>query len=251
LMTLDSTLDAVEERAFAFALSVLKQVTAFVEAAVAEVEFEGNADPRLYGVVLLCRSISNCQGALAMARDKHPVESRTLARSCLENLFLLDDLHQRGADSVKDMRSSDAQHKISFCKIVLTHPGVADGPLASVFERLIERERLKEPKRLTVRNTAKGDMARRYADYVLLSHDAAHPSITALDRHFRQVHGHLTMTVVPPFKPEERLATVDMACDALLGACLCAGAMLGATSQGDGVAALWERFVDQGLTCGS
>jgi hypothetical protein len=74
-----------------------------------------------------------------------------------------------------------------------------------------------------------------YAYYALLSHDAAHPSITALNRHFRQLeHGHLTAIVMPPFKPEERLATLDMACDALLGACLAVGAMLGGTSQDDG-----------------
>jgi hypothetical protein len=175
----------VEERAFEFAESVLKQAVAFVEAAVAEVEFGENADPKLYGVALLCRSISNFQ-ALTMVRSNHAVESRTLARSCLENFFLISDLHQRGEDSVKDMRSHDAHGKISLGKIVLTHPGVADGPLASVFERLIERERLKQPKRLTVRDTAKGgDIERMYADYALLSHDAAHPSLTALDRHFR------------------------------------------------------------------
>ena len=49
---------------------------------------------------------------------------------------------------------------------------------------LPQRESLKEPQRLTVRDTAKGDIARLYAYYALLSHDAAHPSVTALERHF-------------------------------------------------------------------
>jgi hypothetical protein len=166
-----------------------------------------------------------------------------------KTFFLIDDLRQRGADSVRDMRSHDASYKISLGKMALEQPAVADGPLARIFEDLIQRESLKEPKRRTV-STAKGDIARMYAYYALLSQDAAHPSVTALDRHFRRFHdGHLTATVVPPLTPEERLATLDMACDLLLGACLGVGAMLGGTSQDDGVAALWERFVDQGLTC--
>jgi hypothetical protein len=178
-----------------------------------------------------------------MVRSNHAVESRTLARSCLENFFLISDLHQRGEDSVKDMRSHDAHGKISLGKIVLTHPGVADGPLSSVFERLKERERLKQPKRLTVRDTAKGgDIERMYADYALLSHDAAHPSLTALDRHFRLVRGHMTLTVMPPFKPEERLATLDMACEALLAAWSGVGSMLGGTSQRRSCSALGALF---------
>ena len=75
-----------EERAFAFADDVLKQAAAFVGAAVAEVVFEDNADPKLYSLALLCRSISNFQGALTMARRNQAVECRTLVRSCIEEL---------------------------------------------------------------------------------------------------------------------------------------------------------------------
>jgi hypothetical protein len=56
----------------------------------------------------------------------------------------------------------------------------------------------------------------------MLSLDAAHASVTALRRHYRQDHNRrlLTVEIVPPFKPMERLATLDMACDAVLGACI-------------------------------
>jgi hypothetical protein len=86
-MTPGSTLSAVEERAFAFAEEILKQAAAFIGAAVAEVVFDANADPKLYGLALLCRSISNFQGALTMARHNQAVECRTLVRSCIENFF--------------------------------------------------------------------------------------------------------------------------------------------------------------------
>jgi hypothetical protein len=44
-----STLSAVEKRAFGFAENVRKQATAIVDAAFAQVVFEDNKDPKLYG----------------------------------------------------------------------------------------------------------------------------------------------------------------------------------------------------------
>jgi hypothetical protein len=73
-----STLSASEKRAFAFARRVRKQAAAIVGAAVPQVAVEDKTDPKLYGLVLLCRSISNFQGALAMARHDQAVECLTL-----------------------------------------------------------------------------------------------------------------------------------------------------------------------------
>ena len=104
------------------------------------------------------------------------------------------------------------------------------------------------PEKLAVSDTAKGEMEKRYLAYLLLSHDAAHAlSLVALERHF-QLHqgGRLTMNVIPSFLPGERLATLDMACDAVLGACMGVSLVLGVTSQNEAVRALYERFVHQG-----
>jgi hypothetical protein len=82
----------------------------------------------------------------------------------------------------------------------------------------------------------------------MLSHDAAHgSSITALERHFRQVHsGFLTVNIVPAFKQGELLQTLDWACDALLGVCLGVSLLLGGTSQTNALRAIWEQFIRQG-----
>jgi hypothetical protein len=90
-----------------------------------------------------------------------------------------------------------------------------------------------------------------YAAYAELSHDAAHPSVSPLERHFRRAdNGGWAMDIAPGFKPRERLATLAMACHALLGVCLGVSGLVGRTSQDDALGALWGRFVDQGLTCG-
>ena len=72
-------------------------------------------------------------------------------------------------------------------------------------------------------------------------------AVTALRRHYRQAEKGLpAVEVVPSFKPRERLATLDMACDAVLGACIGVNQLLEGTSQNDGLRALFERFERQG-----
>ena len=87
-----------------------------------------------------------------------------------------------------------------------------------------------------------------YPAYALLSLDAAHASVTALKRHYRQGEkGFRTVEVVPPFKPRERLETLDMACNAVLGVCLGVNEILGGTSQKDAIRALVEGLGRQRL----
>ena len=241
-----STLSASEKRAFAFAETVRKQAAAMVDAAVARVVFEDNKDPKLYGLALLCRSISNFQGALTMARDDQAVECLTLVRSCWENLFLVHRLRQDGASFVKTMRGHEAWERISLGEWLLEGHVVADSPFGETIRDLIKRERVNAPKKMNVKRTATGGVEHMYATYAELSHDAAHPSITALERHFRRAdNGHWKMDLAPPFKDRERLLTLARACNALLGVCLGVSALLGGTSQDDALGALWKRFVAQ------
>jgi hypothetical protein len=229
LMPPDSTVNAAEERAFAFAEDVRKQAAAFVDAALTEITFKNNVDPKLYGLLLLCRSISNFQGALTMARDDQAVECLTLVRSCWENLFLVHQLGQDGAGFVKTMRSHEAWGRISLGEWLLENAGMAANPFGQTIRDLIKRERRNAPKKMDVKGTATGAVEHLYAAYAELSHDAAHPSLTALERHFRRADsGRWTMDISPPFKDRERLATLSMACNALLGVCLGVSTLLGA-----------------------
>jgi hypothetical protein len=246
-------LSADEVRAFAFAEEVLQRAVAFGESASAEIAFKKNDDPKIFGLALLCRSISNFQGARIMARHDQAVECRTLVRLCFENLFWVNKLVKDGTGAVKEMRRHEAASKISLGKATLKHGvahGVADSPLGKTIRKMINRENGKSPKKLQVSEIAKGEIEAMYPDYALFSYDAAHASIIALERHLPLDHiGRLTVEVVPPFKPDERLMTLDTACDLLLGVCLGVGGLLGGTSQDDAVGALWKRFVDQNLTC--
>jgi hypothetical protein len=87
-----------------------------------------------------------------------------------------------------------------------------------------------------------------YPAYARLSHDAAHASsLIALERHFGLDHnGRMTINIIPSFLPSERLETLDMACNAVLGGCMAVSLLLGGTSQNDAVRTLSERFQRQG-----
>jgi hypothetical protein len=74
-----SALTEAEKHAFAFAEEVRGLAVGIVDAAIAEIDFEGKRDPKDYGVALLCRSVSNFQGALTMARLVKSTRRRPLA----------------------------------------------------------------------------------------------------------------------------------------------------------------------------
>lgn len=101
---------------------------------------------------------------------------------------------------------------------------------------------------MSVSDSAKGHLEHAYVDYGMLSHGAVHPTVDVLRRHFRvsREGGRQIAQIVPPFKQKERLATIDMACEALFGVCVGVNELLEGTSQNDALRALVEQFVRQG-----
>jgi hypothetical protein len=237
-----------ERRALAFAEEVRSLADGVVHAAIAEAVFGDETDGKVFGFALLCRSISNFQGALTMARLDQAVECRTLVRSCIENLFLVDQLLENGDGFAKTMRSNDAAKRISLGERMLKHPGAGESPAGKTLLGVIKSQRAEFPKpsRLTVSDTVEGEMEVVYSSYGLLSHDAAHPSVTALRRHYPQGEtGPLAVEIVPPFTPGELLLTLGMACHVILTACVGFSELLGGTSQDGAVRALYERYQRQ------
>jgi hypothetical protein len=228
-----SALTGAERRAFAFAEEVRRLADSVVEAAVAEAVFGDETDGKVYGFALLCRSISNFQGALTMARLDQAVECRTLVRSCFENLFLIAKLLENGAGFAKIMGSDAAARGMSMGKRALKQPGAAESPAGKTLRGAIKSRRAEFPNPSMlgkVSDMAEGEIEVMYPAYAVLSHDAAHPSVVALRRHSLQ---------------GERLVTLGMACHVILSACVGVSELLGGTSQDGAVRALFERFERQ------
>jgi hypothetical protein len=239
---------AEEVGALDFARKAFKLATDLVDTAIAEVAFGGERDPKVIGLKLLCRSISNCQGALAMARDNQAIESRVLVRLCIENLFEVEQLCTRGSEAVAEMRRRNAARRNLVSESALKQPGVAESNYGKIIREQIKANRIEfsKPSKLSVSDLAKGLFANAYPSYALLSHDAAHPSIDALRRHWRlmgeQDRQTLTVHLCPPFRSDERQKTLDLACVTLLAICGGVNELFGGTSLNVTIKDLFEQF---------
>jgi hypothetical protein len=160
-----------ESRALAFADEVRRQADGVVQATVAEVVFGHEEDQKVFGFALLCRSISNFQGALTMARLDQAVECRTLVRSCIENLFLVDQLLENGAGFAKIMRSDAVARGISMGERTLKQPGAAESPAGKTLRGAIKSQRAEFPNPSmlgTVSDMAEGEIEVMYPAYAVL-----------------------------------------------------------------------------------
>ena len=84
------------------------------------------------------------------------------------------------------MRSHEAWGRISLGEWLLEGHVAADSPFGKTIRDLIEQRAPQRTKENDRKETATGGIESMYAAYAELSHDAAHPSVTALERHFRR-----------------------------------------------------------------
>jgi len=86
--------------------------------------------------------------------------------------------------------------------------------------------------------------------YQKLSSDAAHPSLTALKRHFVQSAGTEGLLLKPRIKDGEAMDTAFLASMALLGGCIAANDALGGTAGGkrlEGLVAEYDKLAARSL----
>ena len=107
------------------------------------------------------------------------------------------------------------------------------------------------PKKLNARETAvDGAVELAYCEYIRLSLDAVHCSVTALGHHLSGEHtpgkSELELSVVPRTTPDEELSTVLHACRALIAAARDADELIGGTTATATLVALETEFVGNG-----
>lgn len=194
-------------------------------------------EPKILSLALLCRTVGNFKGVVAMTKERLVVEARILTRSCYENLYCMGALIEQGDFFVNAMhhdqiRSIRSQGELLLEGISSEHIG--DVEFVEQLRKRVKEIRSRWPKAgfLTPKETVKNSVLKQsYLIYSKLSGDAAHPSILALKRHLvrfmekgAQVLG---LDVSPPERGAERTETIDLACNAMLGACVAANQILG------------------------
>jgi hypothetical protein len=194
----------------------------------------------LLALALLSRTYMNLKGVIAVAQEELVVEARTLARACFENLFLIPNLIEKGDEFVTAMYDHERRSVRSQGEFLLEDLNDLDPFGAEMANRL--RARLREikdvrpkAKLLKVKEVASNTVMKpAYLFYSQLSADAAHPTIRALKRHLVQTveNGErvLGLDIHPVERGTEVADTVNIACHAVLGACVAVNQILGGTA---------------------
>ena len=220
----------------AFAGQLIALAYAIFGAAKIDITEKLFGEPRILSLALLCRTIGNFKGVVALTKEELVVEARTLTRSCYENLYCMAALIEQGDDFVKamhqdQMRSFRSQGEFLLEGIDSEHIGDAE-----FVEQL--RVRVKEIKSrwpkatfITPKQTVKDSVLKQsYLLYSKLSGDAAHPSVIALKRHLVRFEENGEQVIgldVSPRGGNEIVETIDLACSAMVGVCVAANQILG------------------------
>ena len=79
----------------------------------------GARDPKVVGLTLLCRSISNFRAAILLVQQRHVMEARTLVRCLYENLLWMVALSESGLAFVLDMVAAEAFNRKALAELTL------------------------------------------------------------------------------------------------------------------------------------
>jgi hypothetical protein len=223
----EAAMDPELAKAINYAQKLLDAAIGVVGAAPEHVELNENwaRDPKIVALTILCRSITNFRAAVLLVQQEHPhvLEAKALVRLLYENRLWLAALKEGGFEFVREMLDDEAFNRKALTELTLelnsTHGGDVSGPAALKLRNLLkdQNQHFPKPKKLNARETAAdGGVEMAYLEYIRLSLDAVHCSITALGHHLRgeRVKGELVLSVVPRTSPAEELSTVLHACRA-------------------------------------
>ncbi len=153
-------------------------------------EAPANNNQLFVASLLFMRALSNFQGAIILAERGITQEARTIVRGCFENIFYIGALknHSKFADM---LIVDDTDRRTKIARALLKLP-VDFGLRSDQFEKLTQFVKGIGNSGNDVRTVSVAEAARLAGlsevydtFYRGLSNDAAHPSITALNRHVK------------------------------------------------------------------
>jgi hypothetical protein len=177
----------------------------------------------LFGLLLLIRTLSNFQGGLLMAERGMAIEARTLFRCCFENAFWLGALLKDGDKFISDIMGDEVASTKSKAKWLLREPSRLDfsGPNAAAKLRARVDEMEKSWGKVSgqgLEDAAKrGSLGDGYLYYKVLSGDAAHPSVSAMDRYVQRDRKSIRGITCGPFL-DEVSGSLNCGCQAMIAA---------------------------------
>ena len=211
---------------------------------------KGFADPKVLALTLLARTVSNVKGAMLLLSAQRIVEARIITRAAFENLYWIVGLAEEGELFVRKMRDDEMSHRLALGQNIFTTEIELDkeiGQRLRTFLRTSKR-RFEKAKSLLPKQVAqiRPDFEKTYIFYGQLSSDAAHPSVTALNRYvLPETHPEGGGIDVEPVVSEHELAvTWEYLCMAAIGVCVAGNQIIGGTTGGAALNGIAERYTD-------
>jgi hypothetical protein len=247
-------MNAEVQKAIDYSERLMATAIDVVGAAKIELDAQWARHPKIVGLTILCRSISNFRAALLLAQNRHVNEARALGRCLYENLLWVGALRERGSAFVQDMLKDEAFNRQSLVEYTLriTQKHGADVNSGdSLTLRSLTKDIGKQfpgTKKLNASKTAaEGAVELGYVEYLRLSLDGVHCSVTALGRHLsREVVAEnrleLVVTVEAKTSDAEMLSVILLSCRALIGVAVGVNEILGFTSESERLGTLVAEF---------
>jgi hypothetical protein len=204
--------------------------------------------PKVIALALMGRTINNFAAMRVLIEQGFIVEARTLVRCCWENLFWIGGLTAEGHQFVDKVVGSEVMNRRKRGRELLDW--AKKQKQTSDFESQLEQYlgRLDAahptPSQTDFKAAAEaGKIGDGYIIYRVLSADAAHPSVTSLDRHLHPKSDNvLDLTGMPLLEEYEVEETLEFGCNALLACVIGTNKFMGGTPAGKCLGALVEDF---------
>jgi hypothetical protein len=250
-------MDAETEKAIQYSQKLLNAAIDVVGAARVTLNENWARDPKIVGLTILCRSISNFRAAVRLLQQEQVQEARVLVRLLYENMLWMAALRERGSDFVKDMIDDEGFNRRALAELTMKlthkHGGDVDAPESLKLRSIIRDLDKKFPsmKKLQASKTAaEGVVEIAYIEYVRFSLDGVHCSVMALGKHLARESAkgnvEITVSVIPRTSDEETKSTILHACCALTGAAVGANELVGFTAASTMLGTLVTEYESNG-----
>lgn len=191
---------------------------------------KGFADPKFIALALLIRTVSNLKGAMILLQKWRIVEARTLARSCLENLYWTVGLYEEGDKFVRQMRDDEIKYRKAAGQAIFASGAKldddADERLRKFMRDVAKMDVRKDTLNAKTVSAIRKDFERTYMFYAQLSLDSAHPSVTALNRYVVKDQNGDGFDVEPLVRANETEETYEYLSMACIGVCVAVNEMI-------------------------
>jgi hypothetical protein len=199
---------------------------------------QGMVHPNVLSLALVSRTLSNFKSLIVLTREKMVVEARVLARCCYENLFIVGGLHAEGASFAERMIEDDRagrKGRIRFaCENDSIYQALPPELQSSAKQRYEEYRAAPKVGFLKQKDASDAGVFKdMYVVYSQFSGDAAHPTITALSRHWGPAReGIAYFDIEPEPRDEELDETLHLGCVAVISMLVVVNEMIGFTAAG-------------------